>query len=45
MISQVLAKGFGYKVGLTLSPHLIRLNERIQINSEQISDQMLDAYL
>ena len=29
----------GYKTGLFTSPHLIRLNERIQINRIPISDQ------
>lgn len=45
MISQVLRKEFGYKVGLTISPHLIKLNERIQINGEMISDDELNSYL
>ncbi len=45
MISQVLRKKFGYKVGLTISPHLSILNERIQINGEMISDENLNSYL
>jgi len=31
----------GYRVGLYTSPHLVRLNERIQINGEEISDDRL----
>lgn len=45
MLSQVLWKEFGYKVGLTTSPHLIKLNERIQINGVMISDEALNSYL
>ena len=30
----------GYKVGLFISPHLVTINERIQINNEMISDEM-----
>jgi len=37
-LSSVLAHE-GYKVGLYTSPHLIRFNERIQINGCPISDQ------
>jgi dihydrofolate synthase/folylpolyglutamate synthase len=36
-VSSILHEA-GYKVGLYTSPHLVRLNERIQINGEQISD-------
>lgn len=32
----------GYRVGRFTSPHLIRLNERFQINGEQIADQDLE---
>lgn len=45
MISQVLWKEFGYKVGLTTSPHLIHPNERVQINGMMITDQELNNYL
>lgn len=31
----------GYKVGMTISPHLIKLNERMQINNTQIPDNTL----
>ena len=31
----------GYKVGLYTSPHLIKFNERIQINGKSISDESL----
>ena len=35
----------GYKVGLFTSPHLVKINERIRINSENISDEeFLSAY-
>ena len=37
-LSSVLARG-GYKVGLYTSPHLVRFNERIQINGCPISDK------
>ncbi len=37
-LSSVLAHG-GYKVGLYTSPHLVRFNERIQINGRPISDE------
>ena len=30
----------GYKVGLFISPHLVKINERIQINNKMISDEM-----
>jgi dihydrofolate synthase/folylpolyglutamate synthase len=36
-LSSVLTHG-GYKVGLYTSPHLVRFNERIQINGRPISD-------
>ena len=36
--SSVLAHG-GYKVGLYTSPHLVRFNERIQINGCPVSDK------
>jgi dihydrofolate synthase/folylpolyglutamate synthase len=31
----------GHRVGLYTSPHLVRVNERIQINGEEISDERL----
>lgn len=35
----------GYRVGLYTSPHLVRFNERIRINNEEIPDQgVVDAY-
>jgi dihydrofolate synthase/folylpolyglutamate synthase len=37
-LSSILAHG-GYGVGLYTSPHLVRFNERIQINGRAISDQ------
>lgn len=38
IISNILIKQ-GYKVGKFMSPHLIRYNERISINGEEISDE------
>ncbi|MDP3987676.1 MAG: folylpolyglutamate synthase/dihydrofolate synthase family protein [Candidatus Levybacteria bacterium] len=38
LISHIL-KTSGYKTGLTISPHLEKINERIQINGKQISDK------
>lgn len=35
----------GRTVGLCTSPHLSRVNERIRINGEPLSDQRLDEYL
>lgn len=35
----------GYRVGAYTSPHLIRFNERIQINQQCISDETLTALL
>lgn len=37
LISHIL-KTAGYKVGLTISPHLQKANERLQINGKEISD-------
>ena len=33
----------GYRVGLYTSPHLMRFNERIQVNGEQITDEEILA--
>jgi dihydrofolate synthase/folylpolyglutamate synthase len=33
-----IAQAAGYRTGLYTSPHLVRINERIQINRESISD-------
>jgi dihydrofolate synthase/folylpolyglutamate synthase len=33
-----IGQAAGYRTGLYTSPHLVRVNERIQINHEQISD-------
>ncbi|MDO9110597.1 MAG: hypothetical protein Q7U40_08065 [Desulfatirhabdiaceae bacterium] len=33
-----ILKESGYKVGLYTSPHLVRFNERICVNNQQISD-------
>lgn len=34
----------GYKVGTYISPHVEKVNERIRINGESISDEMLEKY-
>ncbi|MBO7611241.1 MAG: bifunctional folylpolyglutamate synthase/dihydrofolate synthase [Elusimicrobia bacterium] len=41
-ISEILI-GSGYKTGLYTSPHLIKINERIQINSLPITDRQLKS--
>lgn len=38
-ILQTLLMESGYKVGLFTSPHLVSINERIQINNDMISDE------
>ncbi len=36
----------GYRVGLFTSPHLVRFNERIQVNGHQITnDHLVEAYM
>jgi dihydrofolate synthase/folylpolyglutamate synthase len=37
LLSSVLARA-GYRVGLYTSPHLVRFNERIQVNGHPVSD-------
>jgi dihydrofolate synthase/folylpolyglutamate synthase len=44
MVECMLAEA-GYKTGMTLSPHLQQVNERIQINGEPISDEALRGLL
>jgi dihydrofolate synthase/folylpolyglutamate synthase len=40
-----ILKASGYKVGLYTSPHLVRFNERICVNNQQISDDnVVSAY-
>ncbi|HMO02460.1 MAG TPA: Mur ligase family protein [Oligoflexia bacterium] len=34
----------GYSVGLNISPHLYKVNERIQINGRQVDDQILGDF-
>lgn len=41
MLSTVLEKE-GYKVGLFMSPHIVRFNERIRINHKEILDEELE---
>ncbi|MBT7378052.1 MAG: bifunctional folylpolyglutamate synthase/dihydrofolate synthase [Candidatus Marinimicrobia bacterium] len=35
----------GYKVGLSTSPHLVEVNERIRINGEPISDASIEEFI
>ena len=44
MLASVCRKA-GYRTGLFTSPHLIRFNERIQVNGEEISDAALAEVL
>lgn len=41
MLSTVLEKE-GYKVGLFMSPHIVKFNERIRINHKEILDEELE---
>jgi dihydrofolate synthase/folylpolyglutamate synthase len=38
-------KEAGYKVGMYTSPHVVRYNERMQINGEEISDERVMEYI
>jgi len=40
-----LLRHHGLKVGLYTSPHLVRENERFQINRAEIEDELLDRYI
>ncbi len=44
MISRILTEA-GYRTGLYISPHLLRVNERWSINGAEISDAELSAQL
>lgn len=44
LVSQIL-HGLGKKTGLTLSPHVVDIRERIQINNRNIRKQKFVAYL
>ncbi len=44
MIADVLKRA-GYKTGLYTSPHLVKFNERIQINRKQIGDKELSQLI
>ena len=44
MINNILINA-GYKVGKYMSPHLIRYNERIMINNNEITDEDMDEIL
>jgi len=44
MLSKILQES-GYKTGLYTSPHLIKINERIKINSNDIDDTVLHKYI
>lgn len=41
----LILKSLGHKVGLTLSPHLIDIRERVQINNALIRGQKFTSYL
>ena len=43
MLSRIL-RDAGYKTGLFTSPHLVRYNERIQVDGIQISDSEVEKY-
>src|SRR5271163_2267103 len=40
-----ILKEAGYKTALYTSPHLLRVNERIKINGEEISDETFAALI
>jgi len=40
-IASILKKA-GYRTGLYISPYILRFNERIQVNNEQITDEELE---
>jgi len=42
MLERILLEA-GYRVGLYTSPHLLRYNERVRINGEEASDEVLAA--
>ena len=44
IISNVLIKN-GYRVGLFTSPHLVAMNERIQINNQLISNSFINQFI
>ena len=44
MMSNILEHS-GYKVGKYISPHLIKLNERIVINGKEIEDKEIESIL
>ncbi len=44
-LDSMLRQG-GYRVGLFTSPHLVRINERFQVNGKEVSDEtFLEAFL
>ena len=44
MILAQITSSSGYRTGLFTSPHLLRLNERIKVDSEDIKDSSLSEY-
>jgi dihydrofolate synthase/folylpolyglutamate synthase len=42
-IAESILRAYGLRTGLMISPHLVRLNERIVIDGESISDEALAA--
>jgi dihydrofolate synthase/folylpolyglutamate synthase len=43
-LDSIIRQG-GYKVGLYTSPHLVRFNERIKVNGEEINDKDLNRLI
>ena len=44
IINKILIES-GFNVGLYTSPHLVKFNERIQVNGEQISDRDIALFM
>ena len=44
-IASELVEALGYKVGTFVSPHLHRINERIMLNNQPVSDELLASEL
>jgi len=44
-VLSLVIHSLGFKVGLTLSPHLIDIRERVQINNQLISKEKFNTYL
>lgn len=44
-MTESIARAAGFKTGLFTSPHLVRFNERIQIDGKPVSDELITAGL